>query len=183
MKSIKIGLLFAAVVLVAGCVTEQTYKTEVADVSQLTTLNQKLTSELGADTAQIQQMQDELKVTLVNSVLFSEGGYELHSAGKAALAKIAPTLAALKGPQIAVRGYTDNEPIGGALKERFPSNVALSSGRADAVVAYLTQKGVPAGIMSAQGFGDADPMAGNDTAEGRAKNRRVEIVITNFPPQ
>ena len=97
--------------------------------------------------------------------------------GEEALAKIAPTLAGLQGQQVVVEGFTDNEPIGPALRARFPSNWELSTARATDVVRYLVSKGVPANLMSAQGFGDSRPVASNDTAAGRAKNRRVEIVI------
>ncbi|MDN8614373.1 OmpA/MotB family protein [Variovorax ginsengisoli] len=57
------------------------------------------------------------------------------------------------------------------------SNLELSSARADHVARFLTAKGVPPSYIAAQGFGDAHPAASNDTAQGRAKNRRVEIVI------
>jgi len=67
--------------------------------------------------------------------------------------------------------------IGPALKARFPSNLELSSARADAVTRFLISKGVPPSGISAQGFGDARPVASNDTSQGKAKNRRVEIVI------
>jgi chemotaxis protein MotB len=177
MKSIKISLALAAVVLAAGCVSQQTYNTEVQKADQYSALNKKLSAELGADQAQITQLQNQLKVTMVNEVLFPEGGWTLSPKGEAALAKIAPTLAALKGQQIVVEGFTDNEPIGPALRARFPSNLELSSARADSVVRYLVSKGVPSNIISAQGFGESRPVASNSTPEGRAKNRRVEIVI------
>ncbi|MDM0066104.1 OmpA family protein [Variovorax sp. J31P207] len=61
---------------------------------------------------------------------------------------------------------------------KSPSNLELSSARADDVARFLTAKGVPPSYISAQGFGDARPVASNDTAQGRAKNRRVEIVIS-----
>ncbi len=178
MKSIKLSLLLSAAVLAAGCVSQQTYNTEVQKADTYSALNQQLSSELSADQAQITQLQNQLKVTLVNEVLFPEGGWTLNAKGEAALAKIAPTLAALKGQQIVVEGYTDNVPIGPELKARFPSNLELSSARADAVVRYLVSKGVPQNIISAQGFGESRPVASNDTPQGRAKNRRVEIVIT-----
>jgi chemotaxis protein MotB len=171
--------------LAAGCVSQQTYNTEVAKANTLSTsnqqldaLNQKLTGELAsADQAQITQLQNQLKVTMVNEVLFTEGGWTLSPKGEAALAKIAPTLSKLQGQQIVVEGFTDNVPIGPALKARFPSNWELSSARATDVLRFLVSKGVPANTISAQGFGDSRPVASNDTAEGRAKNRRVEIVI------
>jgi chemotaxis protein MotB len=177
MKSVKISLLLAAAVLAAGCVSQQAYNTEVKKADTYSALNQQLSTELSADQAQITQLENQLKVTLVNEVLFAEGGWTLHAKGEAALAKIAPTLAALKGQQIVVEGYTDDEPIGPALKARFPSNLELSSARADSVVRYLVSKDVSANIVSAQGFGESRPVASNSTPQGRAKNRRVEIII------
>ena len=170
--------LCAATLLSAGCVTKQTYNTEVQKADSYQALSQKLSSELSSDQAQITQLQNQLKVTMVNEVLFPEGGYRLSPKGEAALAKIAPTLSNLPGPQIIVQGFTDNVPIGGALRERFPTNLELSSARADDVVRFLVAKGVPSATISAQGFGDARPVAPNDTPQGRAKNRRVEIVIS-----
>jgi chemotaxis protein MotB len=178
MKSIKISAMLFAAVLAAGCVSQQTYNTEVQKADSYSALNKQLSSELSADQAQITQLQNQLRVTLVNEVLFPEGGWTLNAKGEAALAKIAPTLAGLKGQQIVVEGFTDNVPIGPELKARFPSNLELSSARADAVVRFLVSKGVPPSIISAQGFGESRPVASNDTAQGRAKNRRVEIVIT-----
>ena len=178
MKLIKLGMLLGVALLAAGCVTKQTYNTEVQKADNYAALNTKLSGELSSDQAQITQLQNQLKVTLVNELLFPEGGWTLDAKGEAALAKIAPTLAGLQGQQIVVEGFTDNEPIGPALRARFPSNLELSSARADAVVRYLVSKGVPQNIISAQGFGESRPVAGNDTAQGRAKNRRVEIVIT-----
>jgi len=178
MKSIKISLVFCAALLAAGCVSQQTYNTEVQKADTYTALNKQLSGELNADQAHITQLQNQLKVTLVNEILFPEGGWQLSAKGEEALAKIAPTLANLKGQQIVVEGYTDNVPIGPALKARFPSNLELSSARADDVVRFLVSKGVPGNTISAQGFGDSRPVTSNDTAQGRAKNRRVEIVIT-----
>ena len=177
-----IALLSA--IVIAGCVSEQTYQGEVATANKYQAqavdyqaLNQKLTAELGADNAKIQTLQNQLKVTIANSVLFPEGGYELTEKGQATLAKVAPTLANLPGQQIVVEGFTDNVPIGPHLKAKFPSNLELSSARADNVVEFLEKKGVPQATISAQGFGEQRPVASNETPEGRAQNRRVEIVI------
>jgi chemotaxis protein MotB len=171
-------------VVAAGCVSEPTYNAEVATANKAQAqamdyqaLNQKLTTELGADNAQIQTLENQLKVTIENSVLFPEGGYELSAKGQATLAKVAPTLSNLPGQQIVVQGFTDNVPIGPHLKAKFPSNLELSSARADNVVEFLERKGVPQTAISAQGFGEERPVATNDTPEGRAQNRRVEIII------
>jgi chemotaxis protein MotB len=177
MKSTKFVLALCAAVVAAGCVTKQTYNTEVQKADTYAALNQKLSGELSSDQAQITQMQNELKVTMVNEILFPEGGWTLSPKGEEALGKIAPTLANLPGQQIIVQGFTDNEPIGPGLRGRFPSNLELSSARADNVARFLTSKGVPPNSISAQGFGDARPVASNSTPQGKAKNRRVEIVI------
>lgn len=179
MKSYKLSVVFCAALLAAACVSQQTYNTEVKKADTYAALNQQLSSELGQDQATIQDLQNQLKVTMVNEILFPEGGWQLHAKGEATLAKIAPTLANLPAQQIIVEGFTDNVPIGPALKSRFPSNLELSSARAGDVVRYLASRGVPMSTMSAQGFGESRPVASNDTPQGRAKNRRVEIVITS----
>ena len=178
MTSGKLILALCAAVVAAGCVTKQTYNTEVQKADTYAALDKQLSGELSSDQAQITQLQNQLKVTMVNEVLFPEGGWTLSPKGEQALGKIAPTLSNLPGQQIIVQGFTDNEPIGPALKARFPSNLELSSARADNVARYLTSKGVPQNSISAQGFGEARPVASNDTPQGKAKNRRVEIVIS-----
>ena len=84
MKSIKFSLVLCAAVLAAGCVTKQTYNTEVQKADTYAALSQKLSGELSADQAQITQLQNELKVTLVNELLFPEGGWTLDAKGEAA---------------------------------------------------------------------------------------------------
>jgi len=174
---ITLPLLLAATFALSACVSQSTYKQEVGKANTYQQLDNQLKGEVAADQAQITQLQNQLKVTMVNEVLFAEGGWTLSPKGEAALAKIAPSLSKLQGQQIVVEGFTDNVPIGAHLKARFPSNWELSSARATDVVRFLVSKGVPANTISAQGFGDSRPVASNDTAEGRAKNRRVEIVI------
>lgn len=176
-----LAMMTCAFALTAGCVSEGKFKREVSAYDQLKVANQQLKAELEADEATIQMLQNELKVTMLDSVLFAEGSAKLNDAGKSSLASIAPTLAKLKGPQIIVRAFTDNTPIGHALQKTYRSNLELSSARADVVVEFLREKGVPMANMSAQGFGEAHPIAGNDSADGRRRNRRVEIIISNVP--
>lgn len=182
---VKLSLVLCAALAAAGCVSQQKYTAEVQTADALSAqkkaadeLNQKLSGEVRSDQVQIQQLQNQLKVTVANELLFPEGGYTLHAKGEESLAKMAPTLTALKGQQVVVEGFTDNVPIGPELRARFPSNWELSTARATDVLRYLSAKGVPSGMLSAQGFGDSRPVANNDTAAGRAKNRRVEIVVT-----
>ena len=77
-----------------------------------------------------------------------------------------------------VDGYTDNVPVGPELRAQgIANNIDLSSRRADGVVSYLASRGVNPNLLSAQGFGDAHPITSNDTAEGRAQNRRIEVTL------
>lgn len=188
MKVIRMAMLACTVAAAVGCVSEGKYKKEVAQANhyqaedgQLTAINQQLSAKLGKDEATIKQLKGELRVTVVDDVLFAEGGVALNDHGQRALDKMAPTLSTLSRQRVAVEAFTDNVPIGPALKSRYPSNVELSSARADEVVRYLAKKGVPDHLMSAQGYGERHPVASNETPEGRAQNRRVEIVITNAP--
>jgi chemotaxis protein MotB len=78
-----------------------------------------------------------------------------------------------------VSGYTDNATIGPELRRQgVASNEELSQKRADAVMQFLISQGVNPSLVSAHGYGEADPVASNDTASGRAQNRRVELSLT-----
>jgi chemotaxis protein MotB len=175
--------------LVVGCVSDSAYKKEEQKADTLSSQNAtyqkldgQLQSEVKADQVQIQQLQGQLKVTIVNEILFPEGGWELNKAGEQTLEKIVPTLKTLQGQRIEVDGFTDNVPIGPELKSRFPSNWELSTARATDVVRFLVAKGVNSNLLSATGFGDTQPVASNDTAQGRAKNRRIELVLKPTAP-
>lgn len=167
-----------AALLVTACVSQQTYQTEVTKANTYQALSQQLQAELKADQVQIQQMQNQIRLSLVDSLLFPEGGWQLNRKGEETLDKIVPTLKTVKSGRIVVEGHTDNVPIGAALRSRFASNWELSTARATDVVRYLAEKGVTRNLLAAEGFGDTRPVASNDTAQGRAKNRRVDIVIS-----
>ena len=109
---------------------------------------------------------------VVGDVLFDTNKWDIKPEGKAALDKGAAFL--LKNPQIKVgiQGHTDSS---GAADW----NAKLSQRRAESVMEYLVSKGVPAAQLTAKGFGPANPVAPNDTKEGRAKNRRVDFMKAN----
>ena len=77
--------------------------------------------------------------------------------------------------QIVVVGNTDNVPVGPKLAETFPNNWALAAARASAVVTLMAAEGIPSQQLVAVSLGDTQPIASNDTAEGRAENRRIEV--------
>ncbi|MGH9470837.1 MAG: OmpA family protein [Terriglobia bacterium] len=110
-------------------------------------------------------------VVTMSHVFFQTGQATLSGDTKVALAKLAGVLLAYPGVKIEVDGYTDNT----GSEE---TNQELSEKRADAVETFLVQQGVPESSITAHGMGESNPVAPNDTAMGRAMNRRVEIVIT-----
>lgn len=176
----KIAIIIGAAALVTACVSEQTYQTQVKKADTYQALSKQLQGELNTDQAQITQLQDRVKLTLVDAILFTEGGWQISPKGEETLNKILPTLTKVTSGRIVVEGYTDNVPIGPALRARFPSNWELSTARATDVLRYLESKGVSKNVLAAEGFGDSRPIASNDTVQGRAKNRRVEIVISGL---
>ena len=134
--------------------------------------------EAAAEKAQIGRFQEAIKFTLNSDLLFRSGSWEMAPRGKDLIAKLAPKLAPSQQNKLVVNGYTDNTPISPALKRQgVTSNEVLSQKRAEEVMEYLISHGVKPDMISARGHGEADPIASNKTAEGRAQNRRVEVTL------
>jgi chemotaxis protein MotB len=176
-----LSMAVAALVL-AGCVSQQKYdesqqKNEVLQ-QEYDQLNKSMTAEVGAKNMHISRMQDAIKVSVNSELLFPSGDWEMPAKAKETIAKIAAILAPHQTTKINVNGYTDNTPIGaGLMKQGITSNLILSQKRADNVMQYMISKGVKPDLISAHGFGEADPVAANDSPAGRAQNRRVELTI------
>ena len=140
--------------------------------------NQQLRRQAALDQDHISRLQSAIKYTINSDLLFPSGGYELSDAGKDAIAKVAQILAPEQQERLVVNGYTDNAPVGPTLQNQgITSNQDLSERRANAVMNYMISQGVKPEFLRAQGWGEADPIATNSTASGRAQNRRVEITI------
>jgi chemotaxis protein MotB len=169
--------LMAPVFLSAcGGVSQSKYDSIVAENQQLQGQNQQLQQQAAADQQHITRLQDAIKYTVNSDLLFPSGGWELSDAGKDVIAKMAKTLAPGQQEKLMVNGYTDNAPIGpGLQKQGITSNQILSEKRAEAVMQYMISEGAKPELVGAQGFGEADPIASNSTADGRAQNRRVEV--------
>jgi outer membrane protein OmpA-like peptidoglycan-associated protein len=119
-----------------------------------------------------------LMYTVNSDLAFPPGGWQLSDAGKAVFSKLVKKLAPTQQNKLYVSGFTDSTPIGPELMALgVTSNGQLSQMRADSVMQYLISQGVNPNLIAAQGFGDADPVASNDTAAGQAKNRRVELSL------
>jgi chemotaxis protein MotB len=125
-----------------------------------------------------EQISERTLLTMAADLAFPPGGYNLTPAGRAKLDEIVPALQILRTAKIVVYGYTDDHPVGRALKAKgVVDNLDLSSKRANEVVRYLLSKGVDPNIMSAKGRGGTHPVASNDTRQGRAQNRRIEVLV------
>ena len=144
----------------------------------------KQTAQLQADKAELRtqllsqfnailQTRDTARGLIVNmsDVLFDTGKYSLRPLAREKLAKVAGIVSGHPGLRLDVEGYTDN--VGGD-----DYNQQLSEQRGEAVRGYLTGQGMAAGSVTSRGFGKTQPVASNDTAEGRQQNRRVELVIS-----
>ena len=122
----------------------------------------------------IKIVNNKMVVEMASAILFPSGSDKLSDEGAESLAQVAGILADISDRNFQVAGHTDNVPI---KNRRFKSNWDLSSARAVAVVKHLIENGVPANHISAAGYADTQPAADNDTEEGRAQNRRIEIVL------
>lgn len=170
-KRVSLTLSVLLIGLLSACVTQQSYNSLDQAYSQLQQAYQ-------GDEVEIRQLQGELKITIKDKILFPEGGFKLNAKADQVLAKMAPTLTGFKNTKVVVRGYTDNVSIGPELRrEGISTNLDLSSRRADNVVDYLVRKGVDQNLISAQGMGETNPVASNTTADGRAQNRRIEVIL------
>jgi chemotaxis protein MotB len=170
-KRVLLAVSVLLIGMLSACVTQQTYNSLDQAYSQLQQAYQ-------GDEVEIRQLQGELKITIKDKILFPEGGFKLNAKADQVLAKMAPTLTGFKNTKVVVRGYTDNVSIGpGLRREGISTNLDLSSRRADNVVDYLVRKGVDQNLISAQGLGETNPVASNSTPDGRAQNRRIEIIL------
>jgi chemotaxis protein MotB len=159
----------------SACVPAQQYNALENDYNQL---NQQLSSEIGAQQVHITRLQGAIKVAVNSELLFPSGGWQMPPAAAQTIAKMAPILAPFQQTTIIVTGYTDNVPIGPELRQQgVENNQQLSLRRAQTVANFLVSQGVNPNLVSAQGRGDADPVAPNDTPQGRAQNRRVELTL------
>ncbi|MBY0400671.1 OmpA family protein [Myxococcota bacterium] len=135
-----------------------------------------LEAEVSAGQIEIQRLREGLRLNVSDEVLFASGSAELDEKGRAVLVKVANQLKALRDT-IQIRGHTDDRKIGGALAQRYPTNWELAAARAARVVRLLEEHGVDSKQLSAVSLGPNAPVAPNDSAENRARNRRIEILL------
>jgi len=126
----------------------------------------------------IDELEGKLRITFVNRILFEFGKAAISSQGEDILTKVGKNLKELRDKKIRVIGHTDSIPIMEEYRYKFPSNWELSAARSAAVVRFLQTKiGINPRNLEAVGRSLYDPIAPNTTKKGRAKNRRVNIIV------
>ncbi len=139
-------------------------------------LNQELRREIEMGKMQVSLEPRGLVVSLREAAFFPSGEDTINPAAYDSLAKVAAAITKIPNP-VRLEGHTDSRPI---RNSRFKSNWELSAARAIATLEFLTkQQNIPAARFSVAGYAETAPLAPNDTEEGRARNRRVDIVILN----
>lgn len=140
-------------------------------------LLEKMKSEISQGQVTISELKGKLTVNMVDSILFDSGKAEVKKGGLEILGKVVSILKGVSDKSIRIEGHTDDVQISRALAKRYPTNWELSAARAINVTRYLQDQGIEPGNLSAVSYGEWKPVAGNDTEEGKAKNRRIEIIL------
>lgn len=140
-------------------------------------MQEAMKAELNSRQVAINELKGRLTLTMVESILFDSGSADVKYEGRTTLKKVADVLKDIHDREIIVAGHTDNVQIGCVLAKTYPTNWELSAARAISVVKILVSEGVDPSDLSASGYGEYRPVADNDTLEGRAQNRRMEIIL------
>jgi len=140
-------------------------------------LVEQMKGEIAKGEVTISELKGKLTVNMVDAILFDSGKAEIKPEGLVVLGKVIEILKSVDDKAIRIEGHTDAVPISGTLAQRYPTNWELSAARAINVARYLQKQAIDPTLLSAAGFGEFKPVAANDTVEGRAKNRRIEIVL------
>jgi chemotaxis protein MotB len=142
------------------------------------TLVKTMEEEIRSGEVQISRLKGKLTVNLVEKILFESGSADIKPQGLEVLQRVGKILKSVEGKKILVEGHTDNVPISSRLRETFPSNWELATARAVNVVHFLQDKaGIRGDKLSACGYSQYQPVGDNRTAQGRAQNRRIQIVL------
>lgn len=141
------------------------------------TTYQALKDKLSGEDVQIDQGPQGIKISVAATVLYPSGVATLSERGKSLLSKVVETLKGRNDINIIVEGHTDNVPISPPLVSRFPTNWELASIRSINVVHYLAEKGIKENQLESRSFAFYRPVSSHATAEGRERNRRIELLV------
>lgn len=156
----------------------------IAELAQTyDTLVASLEDEIHRGEVTISKLKNRLTVNLAQKILFPSGSAELSSEGQAVIAQVGEVLKDIADKTILVEGHSDNFKISQTLQQKFPSNWELSAARAASVVRYLQNPvGITGEKLSIGAYGPYRPIADNTTEEGRAQNRRIQIILVPREP-
>jgi chemotaxis protein MotB len=153
-------------------------------IAQMMAQQERLSGELETEVAMrqvdVQRLADGIRLNVSDQLLFPSGSAELDARGRKVLARIAGELDPAR-QIISVVGHSDAYMLPGKLRDQFATNWELAASRAAIVVRALSEAGVPPTSLRAVSRGPFDPVASNDTARGRALNRRTEIIVRQDP--
>ena len=156
-------------------------KTKEEEVQTVSRTYEDLLNEMKGEIEQgqiaITELKGKLTVDVVDKILFDSGRAEVKPEGLEVLKRVVEILKTVTDKIIRVEGHTDNVPIAGSLAKRYPTNWELSAARAINITRYLEKEGLDPALLSAAAFGEYQPVADNETPEGRAKNRRIAIIL------
>ncbi len=157
-------------------------KEKEAEIARLKGTYEELIAELNEQVERgeitITRLADHLKMNIVDRIIFPSGEADLTDEGARVLRRMGRILKTINDKYIKVEGHTDSVPIHPRLKKKYPTNWELSVARATNVVRFLNEEvGIDKKYLEASGFADARPIASNKTRRGRARNRRIEIVL------
>lgn len=138
---------------------------------------EKLQSMIAVGDIDVYMRRGRMVVGMPSQVLFPSGQHELSEKGRGTLKKVAGALKEFPERRFLVAGHTDNKPIGEKLKTLYEDNWDLSARRALVVTRFLIAEGVAPGSLGATGYGEHDPARTNKSPGGRAKNRRIELIV------
>jgi chemotaxis protein MotB len=142
------------------------------------TIESSLKDQIAAQGIELVESEDQLKVVLIDRILYDPGSLEITEEGKKLLLTLAETFKKDKQYHIVVEGHTDNLPLSENLKQQYPTNWELSAARAASVVRFLQWKcGIEPERLSLRGYSYYRPVVPNTTEKGRRQNRRIEIIL------
>lgn len=156
----------------------QTPKKELQKASKTyALLLDKMQGEIARGQAAVSESKGKLTLTMADAILFDTGRAEVTAHGLTVLQKVVDVVTTVRDRMFLIEGHTDNATVRGALINKYPTNWELSAARAVSVTRFLQEQGVEPDLLMAVAYGEYRPVAPNDSVEGKAKNRRIEIIL------
>lgn len=148
--------------------------------SRLSELYEQMKKMFGdEDKIDVTEDADGVRVSIEATLLYPSGVADLSAKGREVLGRVSDTLKKHQSVRVIVEGHTDTDRIGGNLAQRYPTNWELSAARSVNVIRYLSGRGISESRFEGRAFSSTRPVAPNDSSEGKAKNRRIELLLAH----